>query len=66
MTKSKTYFAQVPLEVVKKIVEEQIQAEAASVPDQGIEEETQIEVFREMERPSMAQSLAPAEEETSN
>jgi hypothetical protein len=36
----RTHFAQVPLEVVQKIVEEQIQKEAASEAKQPIDDET--------------------------
>jgi hypothetical protein len=40
MFNPKTHFEQVPLEVVRKIVEEQILKEAATELHQGIKEET--------------------------
>ncbi len=66
MNKSNTHFAQVPLEIVKKIVAEQIHAEMASAPDQGTEKETLMEILLETEMPSIAQSIARAEEESLN
>ena len=37
MFKSKTHFEQVPLEVVRKIVEDQIEGVATTEPSRGIE-----------------------------
>jgi hypothetical protein len=43
MFNSRTHFAQVPLEVVQKIVEEQMQEEANSEANQALDDETQSE-----------------------
>jgi hypothetical protein len=43
MFNSKTYFEQVPLEIVKQIVEEQLQTETTNEAHQGIDEETRSE-----------------------
>jgi len=48
---SKTHFEQVPLEAVRRIVEEQVQREAATVD--GIEKETSKRGFAEVEEPSV-------------
>jgi len=66
MFNSKTYFAQVPLEIVKKIVAAQIQTEAANEPAQAIDKETPIEALSEVEEQSIAQTFALAQEELLN
>ena len=50
---SKTHFEQVPLETVRRIVEEQVQREAATAD--GIKKETVEKSFAEAEEPSMAE-----------
>jgi hypothetical protein len=52
MTKFKTHFEQVPLEIVRKIVLEQIQREATK--DDGINKETLEKGLATVEEPSMA------------
>jgi len=52
MLKSKTHFEQVPLETVRKIVQEQIQREAMN--DDGTNEETVDRALAAVEEPSMA------------
>ena len=47
----KTHFAQVPLEIVQRIVDEQILKEATSQTDQPIEDETLSEDVQEVEGP---------------
>jgi len=66
MFNSKTYFAQVPLEIVKKIVAAQIQTEAANEPAQAIDKETPIEAPSEVEEQSIAQNFVLAQEELLN
>jgi len=48
---SKTHFEQVPLETVRRIVEEQVQREAAAVD--GIKKEMLEKSFAEAEEPSV-------------
>ncbi|MGB6598860.1 MAG: hypothetical protein WBE70_17230, partial [Candidatus Acidiferrum sp.] len=66
MFNPKTHFAQVPLEVVKKIVEEQVRMEPASEPHQGINKETLSEVLLESEGRSIAPPVTLARVESSN
>jgi hypothetical protein len=53
MFNSRTHFEQVPLEIIKKIVEEQRLAEAASEPSQEIDKEKLSEVLFEAEKRSL-------------
>jgi hypothetical protein len=46
MLEPKTHFEQIPLETVRKIVEEQIQREIAAEQDQGTEEMTLQDFLR--------------------
>jgi hypothetical protein len=62
----KTHFDQVPVEIVKKMVEEQALTDATSEPDQGIEEETLSEVLSEMKAQSIAMPLTLAQQESLN
>jgi hypothetical protein len=66
MFNSRTHFEQVPLENIKKIVEEQRLAEAASAPYQEIDEEKLSEVLLEAEERSIAQPHTTAQEESLN
>ena len=66
MFNPKTHFAQVPLEVVKKIVEEQVRMELASEPDQAIDKETLSEVLLESEGRSIAPPVTLARVKSSN
>jgi hypothetical protein len=50
-----THFEQVPLEIVREIVEEQIRRETAIEPDQGIKKRTLEDLFGVQEQ-SMARS----------
>ena len=61
MFNSKTHFEQVPLENIKKIVEEQRLAETASQPCQEIEEEKLSEVLLEAEKRSVTQPHTTAQ-----
>jgi hypothetical protein len=45
MFKPKTHFEQVPLEIVRKIVEEQIRRETATEQDQGTKRRTLEDLF---------------------
>ena len=45
MFKTKTHFKQVSLEIVRKIVEEQIRRETAAEQDQGIKSRTLEDLF---------------------
>jgi hypothetical protein len=49
---SKTHFEQVPLELVRKIVEEQIRREQAAEQARGTKQETQEEVLVEAQEQS--------------
>ena len=53
MLKAKTHFEQVPLETVRKIVEEQIRRETTTEQDQGTMQRTLEDLFGEQEQ-SMA------------
>ncbi|MGC2528291.1 MAG: hypothetical protein WA639_11120 [Candidatus Acidiferrum sp.] len=66
MFNSKTHFMQVPLQVVRKIVEEQAGMEPASEPYQEIDKETLSEVLLETEAGSIAPSVPLARVEPSN
>jgi hypothetical protein len=66
MFNPKTHFEQVPLEAVRKIVEEQLRTEAASEPYQGIDKETLSEVLLEAEGRSIAQPNTSAQVEPLN
>ncbi|MGB2624066.1 MAG: hypothetical protein WA857_05585 [Candidatus Acidiferrum sp.] len=66
MFNSKTHFTQVPLEVVKKIVEEQVRTEPAIEPNQGIDKATLSEVLSEAEGRSIALAVTFARGESSN
>lgn len=67
MFNSRTHFEQVPLENIKKIVEEQRLAEAASAPYQEIDEEKLSEVLLEAEeRSPLAQPHTTAQVESLN
>lgn len=66
MLNPRTHFAQVPLDVVRKIVEEQVRMEPASEPDQGIDKETLSEVLMESEGRSIAPPVTLAHVESSN
>jgi hypothetical protein len=52
MLMSKTHFEQVPLELVRKIVEEQIRREQAAEQARGTKQETQEEVLVEEQEQS--------------
>jgi len=66
MFKSKTYFEQVPLEFVRRMVEEQIQEEATSETFPGVEKEMLSEVLSEAEGESILQTSKLAQVETLN
>ncbi|MGC1618778.1 MAG: hypothetical protein WA765_09845 [Candidatus Acidiferrum sp.] len=66
MLNSKTHFVQVPLEVVRKIVEEQAGMEPATEPYQEIEKKTLSEVLLETEAVSIALPVTLARMEPSN
>jgi len=57
MLKAKTHFEQVPLETVRKIVEEQIRRETTTEPDQGTMRRTLEDLFGVQEQ-STARSRA--------
>jgi hypothetical protein len=65
MFDSRTHFAQVPLEVVQKIVEEQIQKEAASGARQPIDDEPLSDV-QEVAGGFIVQPLTLSQKETPN
>jgi hypothetical protein len=54
MLEPKTHFEQVPMEVVRKIVEEQIRREITTEQDQGIKKKTLEEDLLETQEQSMA------------
>jgi hypothetical protein len=66
MFDSRTHFAQVPLEVVQKIVEEQIQKEATSEAKQPIDDETLNEEVQAVARGFIVQPLTLSKKETPN
>jgi hypothetical protein len=58
MLKSKTHFEQVPLEIVRKIAEEQIQRETTTEQDQGAKKKTLEEMpLGTQERPTARRIL---------
>ena len=57
MFEPKTHFEQVPLEIVRKIVEEQIRGETTTEQDQGTMQRTLEDLFGAQEQ-SMATSRA--------
>jgi hypothetical protein len=62
----RTHFAQVPLEVVQKIVEEQMQEEATSEANQALDDETQSEDVQEAAGGIIAEPLKLSQEESLN
>jgi hypothetical protein len=66
MFDSRTHFAQVPLEVVKKIVEEQIQKETTSEAKQPIDDETLSEDVQEVAGGFIAQPPTLSQKESLN
>ncbi len=62
----KTHFAQVPLEVVKKILEEQVRTEPAIEQNQGIDKKMLSEVLSEEEGRPIALPFTFARGESSN
>jgi hypothetical protein len=66
MFNSRTHFEQVPLEIIKKIVEDQRLAEAASEPSQEIDKEKLSEAFSEAEERSLTQPHTTAQVESLN
>jgi HEPN domain-containing protein len=57
----KTHYEQVPLEIVRKIMDEQLGAEATNARYPGIDQETLTEVLSEEKAQSIAQSLTLGE-----
>ena len=66
MFNSRTHFAQVPIEVVQKIVEEQMQEEATSEAKKPFDDETLSEGVQEAARGFIAEPLKPSQEELLN
>lgn len=66
MFNPRTHFAQVPLEVVQKILEEQIQKEASSEAKQPLRDETASEDVQEAARGFIAHPLTLSQEELLN
>jgi hypothetical protein len=66
MFDSRTHFAQVPLEVVQKIVEEQIQKEATNEAKQPIDDDTLNEDVQAVTRGFIVQPLTLSQKETPN
>ena len=66
MSNSRTHFAQVPLEVVQKIVEEQMQEEATSEANQPFDDETLSERVQEATGGFIAEPLMPSQKESVN
>ena len=64
MFNSKTHFEQVPLEVVKEIIEEQIRTEVADETIQGSDKEIQGDVLSEREGQTTARPLTLAQAES--
>jgi hypothetical protein len=63
MLEPKTHFEQVPMEAVRKIVEEQIRRETATEQDQGIKKKTLEEDLLGVQEQSMARPRTVSEEE---
>jgi hypothetical protein len=66
MFDSRTHFAQVPLEVVQKIVEEQIQKATTSEAKQPIDDETLSEDVQEVAGGFIVRPLTLSQKETPN
>lgn len=66
MFNSKTHFQQVPLEFVRKMVEDQIQREAITEHYQGIEKVTRNEPLSPVKGKSVASPVALAQVESRN
>ncbi len=66
MFNSRTHFAQVPLEVVQKIVEEQMREEASSEANQALDDEPLSEDVQEVAERFVAQPLRLSQEESLN
>jgi hypothetical protein len=60
----KTHYPQVPLEIVRKIIEEQLRTEVTNARYPGIDKETLNEVLSEKEGQSIAETLRLAEGES--
>jgi len=63
MLEPRTHFEQVPMEVVRKIVEEQLRRETATEQDQGIKKKTLEEDLLGAQEQSMARPHTVSEEE---
>jgi hypothetical protein len=63
MLQPKTHFEQVPMEVVRKIVEEQIRREIETEQDQGIKKKTLEEDLLDAEEQSMKRSHSVSQKE---
>jgi len=63
MLEPRTHFEQVPLEIVRKIVEEQIQREKTAKQNQSTNKKTLEEELLEAQEQSMAKSLTFSEVE---
>jgi hypothetical protein len=63
MLQPKTHFEQVPMEVVRKIVEEQIRREIETEQDQGIKKKTLEEDLLDAEEQSMKRSRSVSQKE---
>jgi hypothetical protein len=57
----KTHYEQVPLEIVRKIMDEQLRAEATKAPYPGIDKEALNEVLSEEEAQCIAHAQALGE-----
>ena len=63
MLQPKTHFEQVPIEVVRKIVEEQIRREIETEQDQGIKKKTLEEDLLDAQEQSMKRSRSVSQKE---
>jgi hypothetical protein len=63
MLQPKTHFEQVPMEVVRKIVEEQIRREIETEQDQGIKKKTLEEDLLDAQEQSMKRSRSVSQKE---
>ena len=63
MLQPKTHFEQVPMEVVRKIVEEQIRREIETEHDQGIKKKTLEEDLLDAQEQSMKRSRSVSQKE---
>jgi hypothetical protein len=66
MFNSRTHFAQVPLEVVQKIVEEQMQEEATKGANEPLDDETLSEGVQEAAGGFIAEPQTPSQKESLN